>query len=88
MDSKKTRFSADGVLTTSRATVMVARVRVTREALCGRYLTFAARDVLRGKRVIGLPAGADRQLIGAAPDRTVPDETGLQRTRRWKLRQR
>jgi chitinase len=88
MDSKKTRFSADG------ATVMVARVRVTREALCGRYLTFATHDVLRGsnvvrdKRVIGLPAGADRALVGAAPDKAAPDETGLERTRRWKLRQR
>jgi hypothetical protein len=85
MDSKKTRFNADGVLTASRATVMVARVRVTREALCGRYLTFATRDVLRGsnvlreKRGIGLPAGADRELVGTAP---------IDNTRRWKLRQR
>jgi hypothetical protein len=62
---------------------MVARVRVTREALCGRYLTFAGRDVLRGRRVIGLPAGADRELVGAAPE-----PTALESTRRWKLRQR
>jgi hypothetical protein len=56
---------------------MVARIRVTREALCGRYLTFAARDVLRGRRLVGLAAGADRQ-----------PETMARPVRRWKLRQR
>jgi hypothetical protein len=71
MDSKKTRYSADS------ATLMVARIRVTREALCGRYLTFAARDVLRGRRLVGLAAGADRQ-----------PETMARPVRRWKLRQR
>jgi hypothetical protein len=44
MDSKKTRFSAD------TSAVVVARIRFTREALCGRYLAFATRDVLRGRR--------------------------------------
>jgi hypothetical protein len=48
MDSKKTRCSADS------SAVMVARIRVTRQALCGRYLAFATRDVLRGRRLVDL----------------------------------
>ena len=64
MDSKKTRFSADS------SAVVVARIRITRspladsqrsplpesqrEAVCGRYLAFASRDVLRGRRTIDL----------------------------------
>ena len=56
MDSKKTRFSADS------SAVVVARIRILqsardesrREALCGRYLAFATRDVLSGRRVAEL----------------------------------
>jgi hypothetical protein len=48
MDSKKTRFSAD------TSAVVVARIRITREAVCGRYLAFASRDVLGGRRTIDL----------------------------------
>lgn len=48
MDSKKTRFSADS------SAVVVAKIRFSREALCGRYLAFATRDFLRGRRVADL----------------------------------
>gem|GEM_PF-6556941 len=48
MDSKKTRFSADS------SAVVVARIRFTREAVCGRYLAFATRDVLHGRRTVEL----------------------------------
>ena len=56
MDSKKTRFSAD------TSAVVVARIRITRsplpesqrEAVCGRYLAFASRDVLRGRGTLEL----------------------------------
>jgi phage gp37-like protein len=57
MDSKKTRFSADS------SAVVVARIRITREAVCGRYLAFATRDILRGRRTVDL-AQADRAAAG------------------------
>ena len=48
MDSKKTRFSADS------SAVVVQRIRNSREAVCGRYLAFATRDVLRGRGTLEL----------------------------------
>jgi phage gp37-like protein len=63
MDSTKTRFDADS------SAVLVARLRIThplaesrREAVCGRYLAFATREVLRGRRALDL---ADRALAQA-----------------------
>ena len=61
MDSKKTRFDADS------SAVLSARIQfphgppleTRREAVCGRYLAFATRDVLRGRRALDL---AERAL--------------------------
>ncbi|MCI0360001.1 MAG: hypothetical protein L0211_16105, partial [Planctomycetaceae bacterium] len=59
MDSKKTRCSADS------SAVVVARIRISREAVCGRYLAFATRDVLRGRRTVDLAqAGLADALFG------------------------
>ncbi len=66
MDSKKTRFSADS------SAVFVARIKVSRAALCGKYLAFATREMTRGGRLLDL-AVVDR---AAAP------------VGRWMLRQR
>lgn len=66
MDSKKTRFSADEGLAPP------ATIRITRQAVCGKYLAFAHRDPLGGRRLMELAA-----LGAAAPV-----------ARRWKLRQR
>ena len=66
MDSKKTRFSADEGLAPP------ATIRITRQAVCGKYLAFAHRDLFGGRRLVEL------SVIGPAEPVA----------RRWKLRQR
>lgn len=74
MDSKKTRFNA------ATSAVVVAKFRITRKALCGRYVAFATRDVLHGLRVSELSAS-----IGRGPMETAAPPVGLSAGR---LRQR
>ncbi len=57
MDSKKTRFSA--VISQAAG----QRARISRAALCGRYLAFATRDLARGRRCLGLAAGAGQSMV-------------------------
>ena len=57
MDTKKTRFSAD------QSAVVVARVKITRAALCGRYLTFATRDTVRGRRLVDLAVAGPAENV-------------------------
>jgi hypothetical protein len=66
MDSKKTRFSADV------SAVLASTTRITRQAVCGKYLAFAHRDLCGVRRLVEL------SVIGQAEPVA----------RRWKLRQR
>jgi hypothetical protein len=45
MDSKKTRYNAE------TSAVVVATTRITRQAVCGKYLAFAHRDPLGVRRL-------------------------------------
>ena len=72
MDSTKTRFDAE------LSAVLVARIQKTRcpladsrrEAVCGRYLAFATREVLRGRQALEL---ADRALDRALAQAGLAD---------------